>query len=273
MLNNKYLSNYNFLMIVLDSLTFASTKKAKTHNIKQYAEKYEGRVITGTPFRKVYTQATYTLPSHVSMFYGIFPDNRASEESYYNRRLFKWAEFDRTTDASRQKGLVFKHASNMITGFESFGYKTIGIGGVGWFDTRYKSTNIWKDNFFQEFHYNQDFHETSLVSIESQAKCISNIVNSNKNDKLFVFVNVSATHSPYQRKTQPYALEKFDLAFESFISPLKTGAPLFVIIVSDHGDIITNNWQRYGQRHGFFMPEEAEELMEVPMLIIDMPTY
>jgi hypothetical protein len=260
-------------MIVLDSLNFKSTENAMTQNIKRYAEIYEKRTISGTPFRKVYTQATYTLPSHVSMFYGIFPDNRASEEAYYNRRLFKWVEFDRKTDASRQKGLVFNNASNMITGFESFGYKTIGIGGVGWFDNRYQSTNIWKDTFFQEFHYNTTFHETSLNSIKEQTECISNIVKNNKDNKLFVFVNVSATHSPYQHKTQPYALDKFDFAFESFISPFKTGAPLFIILVSDHGDVITKNWQTYGQRHGFFMPEEAEELMEVPMLVIDMPTY
>jgi len=268
-LNNTYLKDYNFLLVTLDSLTYETAMNTETPNIKRWAEKYENRTIEGTPFRKVYTQATFTLPSHVSMFFGLFPDNRRSREPYYNRKLFKPVVFDRESD-NRPQGLVFKSAPNMIKGFEHAGYNTSGVGGVGWFDTSSNSTNIWKEVFFQNFYYNKSFHETAKNSITAQAKCVSEIVTNDKGNKSFVFVNISATHSPYLYNGQPYALERFDDEFETFLAPFKSHRPLFLILVSDHGDVLSGAWEQYGQRHAFFVPERALEIMEIPMLIIDI---
>ena len=88
MLNNTYLNKYNFLFITLDSLKYSSTLNAKTPNINAFADEHKANQPgEPTPFRKVYTQATYTLPSHLSMFYGLLPDNRLSMEHYYNRKI------------------------------------------------------------------------------------------------------------------------------------------------------------------------------------------
>ena len=48
------------------------------------------------------------------------------------------------TVGGRKTGIAFPKVSNVIKGFESSGYRTIGIGGVGWFDNRRPTTNIWK---------------------------------------------------------------------------------------------------------------------------------
>ena len=42
-------------------------------------------------------------------------------------------------------------------GFEKAGYRTIGIGGVGWFDTTIETSKFWATDYFQEFYWNHSF--------------------------------------------------------------------------------------------------------------------
>lgn len=261
MLNQDYLNKYDFLLITLDSLCYSTTEKATIPNIEKYGK-----------FRKVYTQATYTFPSHCSMFQGLFPDNRLSDELYYNRKLFVMFSIAGTiTDKSRNMGIIFPNsASNIIRGFEECDYRTIGIGGVGWFDSRRPTSSIWKTEFFNEFYYEPAFHETSTNSIKAQIEYLRNKVE-NENRSLFAFINISATHSPYLYKNQVYALEQFDKKFPELLNIFKErGRPLFLIIVADHGDVI-NNWQKYNQRHSFYIDnDDGKSIMEVPMLVLDL---
>ena len=275
MLNNLYLKDYNFLFITLDSLKYCTTLNSNTPNISKFAKEYKAEGLGKTPFRKVYTQATYTLPSHFSMFYGILPDNRASFENYYNRKVFKPFYLDTDIDATpaRKTGLIFNNAPNIIKGFQANGYKTFGIGGVGWFNNT-SAASIWRTAFFQHFYWRSEYSEASLVSLDRQLKCLQEIMFENSNSKTFTFINISVTHFPYQQKTQEYALEKFDSYFNAFIEPYKnTGKPLFLIMVSDHGDVMGEDWKKYGQRHAFYLPERGNDIMEIPMLIIDIQNW
>lgn len=276
MLQNSYLNKYNFLLITLDSLKFCTCLNTTTPNISAFAEKNGAQNVNApTPFRKVYTQATYTLPSHLSMLYGLFPDNRLSMEAYYNRKIFKPFYLDTDIDAtpSRKTGLTFRNAPNIVKGFEANGYKTFGIGGVGWFNMS-AAASIWRQFFFQHFYWKSSYTEGSLVSLKEQTACLNDIVEEHGSSKMFVFINVSATHFPYQQNTQEFALQKVDTHFNNFIAPFeKTGKPLFVIIVSDHGDVMGEDWKKYGQRHAFYLPERGDDIMEIPMLIVDVKRW
>jgi len=275
MLNNLYLKDYNFLFITLDSLKYCTALNINTPNISKFAKEHKADGIEKTPFRKVYTQATYTMPSHLSMFYGILPDNRLSMERYYNRKLFKPFFLDTDIDGtpSQRVGLVFKTAPNIIKGFESCGYRTVGIGGVGWFNNS-AAASIWKLHFFQEFYWKASYGEHSLVSLREQTSCLNTVMSDNNNSNVFVFINVSATHYPYMHQTQEFALQNFDTCFDAIIEPFKnTSKPLFLIIVSDHGDVIGEAWRKYGQRHAFYLPERGDDIMEIPMLIIDVKSW
>ena len=111
----------NFLIITLDSLRWDVFSEATLEWLKKI-----------TDFRKAHTQGTYTLPSHISIFQGIFP-NCFDRIDYYNRfqkQLLK-------IDINRPKTKAFHHfhqgTKSIIDGFNQLGYKTLGMGAVGWF--------------------------------------------------------------------------------------------------------------------------------------------
>ena len=272
MLNQGYLNTHNFLIICLDSLRYDTAIKAQTPNIRKYAHEYcEYDYSKRSPFRRVYSQATFTLLSHLGFFYGKFPDNRTSNEPYYNGNLLKMFVVDIGFAGSKKtnNGIVFENSPNIIRGFKKHGYDTTCIGGVNWWNEKFKSTGIWRREFFDTVYWQKSFNENSMISIMDQLLWFKSNIDNKK--KQFVFINISATHWPYLKRSQEYALDQFDKYLPDFINHIRSvNKNLFLILVSDHGDILNQSLvAKYGQRHAMYLPEHGNDIMQVPMLVMD----
>jgi len=258
MITESYLDTHNFAIITLDSLRYDVSVSVDIPKMRRWFEKYG----THPDFVKTYAPGTYTLPSHISMFVaGIFPENRTLG-GYYNRYSQSMIRTTSVEVKGKRNGINFD-SRNIIEGFAAAGFRTIGIGGVGWFDNSTPAAK-YLTNMFSEFHYNQSFHESNPKSIQNQVELFRRIYNPQQ--KTLLFLNISSTHHPYcgfseDMNGQRAALEFIDPYVDQVMETLAAGKPLFSIVCADHGEVFGLG----GKGHGFYHPK----VMEVPMMVID----
>jgi hypothetical protein len=205
---------------------------------------------------------TFTLPSHIAMFHsGTFPcDNRKSVKIPFNRkkrRIFKaQLQWNRTYRAM----FPTPPAENIIKGFEKLGYRTIGLGGVSWFNNKFEPSKIWRKYYFQEFYWNEKFSENNFKSIDHQIAQLKKLNLPEEKRPTFLFINISMTHKPYlgfgtSKKGQMLALEEFDKKIPSLFKHLPDS--FHFLILSDHGECFGENglWG-----HSIYHPK----VMEIP---------
>ena len=130
----------NFVIVTLDSLRYDVAAKANTPNIRKLFKQY------GVDWVKTGAQGTYTLVSHISLFHvGTFPcDNRSEIPAPYNRKKEKLFQARLPWDEKRKIPVRYPtpDAPNVVKGFEQLGYRTIGVGGVEWFSTKFATSNF-----------------------------------------------------------------------------------------------------------------------------------
>src|SRR5262249_20807811 len=152
-----------FLFITLDSLRFDTAASAleagQTPHFRSLVGKWECRLAA----------ATYTLPSHVSMFAGMMPRPARGDDTTVNKeaRLFALS-----TAWQRRRGRRFRSffdaAPTVPKGFEARGYQTIGVGGVGWFSNEVQASSFWQGQYFQHFLYKPAYGEDDPHAFEEQ---------------------------------------------------------------------------------------------------------
>jgi len=139
----------------------------------------------------------------------------------------------------------------------------LGIGGVGWFDLRTPTAQLW-DRYFQYLAWAPEFHETNPCAFESQIKTASALLTKHLSSPvpLFLFWNIPSTHTPYcgHPKTsmgQGFALQYVDQHLPEVFALLPR--PCHVFLLADHGDCFGEDGL---VGHGFYHPK----VVEVPMV-------
>jgi hypothetical protein len=231
-------TNYrrDFLFITLDSLRYDAAclalAEGQTPHLAGLVKEWECRQAA----------ATYTLPSHVSMFAGMMPRPLKRDDAAVKTeaRLFALS-----TSWQRYKGrnirYFFDNAANVPKGFESKGYHTIGVGGVGWFSTEVKASSFWQGNYFQHFLYKSSYGEENPRAFAEQITDLEAKVKELGGGRKFVFVNVSSTHRPYTNgdgtlsvKAQRQCLAYVDQQMPRLLALFGQGT--HGVICGDHGD-------------------------------------
>lgn len=251
----------NIVFITLDSLRYDTLETAKTNNLDQIFSKHN------TTWIKVWSQGTYTFTSHVALFHaGHLPCNNLENVpvSYTRKpkqpRMFKHA----LVWAPEIKGIykIPSKAPNVIRGFSQLGYRTVGIGGVNWFNTNYPTSSIWKREYFDEFYWTEKFTPQEPNALENQIKLMKTLNLKNKKLPLLFFLNIPSTHLPCRGIKgllgQIKALEYVDYHIVTILDLLPR--PYHLFLFSDHGTCFGENGL---VGHGFFHPK----IMEVPMVI------
>jgi hypothetical protein len=226
----------DFLFITLDSLRYDTAALA----LEAGQTPCLGRLV-GTWERRL-AAATYTLPSHVSMFAGMMPRPARGDDTNLNReaRLFALS-----TSWQRYRGrnirYFFDDAPNVPKGFESRGYHTVGVGGVGWFSTAVKASSFWQGEYFQSFLYKPTYGEDNPVAFEEQVKDLGETLSALPRGRRFVFINVSSTHRPYSNgdgslsvHAQRLCLQYVDRHLPRLLALMAPGTR--GVICGDHGD-------------------------------------
>lgn len=235
-ISDRFTFTRDFLFITLDSLRYDTAQDSLAAGSTPAFERLVGR------WERRETCATYTLPAHVSMFAGSMPRPvRGDDLSVESEpRMFALS-----TSWSRYKGrnirYFFDDAENVPKGFESKGYHTIGVGGVGWFSSEVKASSFWEGRYFQRFLYKPSYGEIHPRAFEEQIDDLQEVLAGLGGGRRFVFVNVSSTHRPYSNgdgtmsvQSQRMCLEYIDRNLPKLLALFPRGA--VGVVCGDHGD-------------------------------------
>lgn len=186
-----------------------------------------------------HTPASFTLPAHQAFFSGFLPTPARPGR---HPRLFatRFPGSETTTAAT----VVFD-APDIVHGFESRGYRTIAIGGVGFFDP---STPLGRvlPGYFQEAHWSKELGVTALDSIDRQVSlAVRRLEGAPVDQRVFLYLNVSALHQPNRhylpgaledsRASHAAALRYVDSRLPPLFAALERRGPTLGLLMSDHG--------------------------------------
>lgn len=254
--------NRNIAFITLDSLRWDAAINAETPNLKKLFKRLK------IGWHKVYAQATYTLPAHVAMFHdGHLPTNDVeikTPKDYSRRNKYRVFNINLGWNRKREFRFQVPEARNLIKGYETLGYRTVGIGGVKWFCTTLPTTNLWFE-YFQEFYWKREFAEENPDAFDEQIVLSKTLLNNEKGPIVF-FLNIPSCHRPCRKnnnlKGQSLALNYIDSKIPQIFELLPR--PVTIFLMSDHGTCFDEDGGLRG--HGFYHPK----VMEIPMTIIDL---
>ena len=259
-------SSTNLALVTVDALRYDSAINANTPNLTDLIKKHHSEGPDN--WVKVGAHGTYTLPAHISMFQaGILPSmNLPHLKAPYNRNYVKLFRAQLNWTRNNKALYPTPEAPNIVKGFSQLGYRTVGVGGVHWFNNKYEtSKEIW-NQYFDEFYWDESFAEENKNCFENQLAFLSKLNLTSKKLPLFFFLNVAATHFPYlgfekSVSGQMKAFEYVDSHFPALLSLLPR--PLHLLIMADHGECFGEDglWE-----HSCYHPM----VMEVPMISVEL---
>jgi Sulfatase len=229
--------SHDVLFITLDTLRFDAAQRCFE----------DGRLPTLSRhlppggWERRHTPASFTYAAHQAFFAGFLPTPARPGP---HPRLFALAfAGSETIDANT---FVFSDHAEIVGGFAGLGYRTLCIGGVGFFN-RANPLGRALPNLFAEAHWHPDFGVTARDSTGAQVALARERLTAEdlRDRRCFTFVNVSALHQP-NRHYLPGAVEDdldshcaalayVDGALAPLLETARRRAPTFVIVCSDHG--------------------------------------
>jgi hypothetical protein len=134
---------------------------------------------------------------------------------------------------------------DIVSGFASRGYRTICIGGVGFFNKQTPLGNVLPE-LFQQSYWSEELGVTSRHSTERQVALACDLLSQvAPSERVFLFINVSALHQPNcifappetvdSPTTQAAALAYVDRCLPPLLAALQRRGPCLCLIMSDHG--------------------------------------
>jgi hypothetical protein len=231
---NEIAKSMDILFITLDSLRYDvaldAFDKGLLPNFKNYFP--EG-------WKKCHSPGSFTYAAHQAFFAGFLPTPVTNPKQ---ERLFA-AQF-MGSETITKNTLVFE-TPDIVSGFAEKGFKTVCIGGVGFFN---KQTVLGRvlPSFFQESFWEPQFGVTEKNSTAFQFQKAKEVIEETNDQPLFLFINVSAVHQPnwfyaHDEKTDDTmeshaaALQYVDAQMPDLVNSLKKKRDAFCIICSDHG--------------------------------------
>lgn len=227
--------SHDILLVTLDSLRYdvAATALAegRTPNL--------ARLLPGGTWERRHAPGSFTYAAHQAIFAGFLPTPAAPGA---HPRLFALRfEGSRTTGPDTA---VFD-APDIVSGLFARGYHTLCIGGVGFFNKRTPLGRVLPD-LFAESHWHGGFGVQARDSTAAQVGfAVERIAALDPERRLFLFLNVSATHHPTRAylpgaaresaETQAAALAYADGALPPLFAAFKARGPALCILCADHG--------------------------------------
>jgi hypothetical protein len=238
------------LMLVLDSLRFdvadLAWRGGRTPHLHSLIEHgWEPR----------HTPGNFTYAAHAAFFAGFWPTPLAPGPHA--------RPFALKFPGSRSIGAdtVLLDGDNIVTGLRRRGFQTICIGGVGFFNPGTPLGSVFPA-YFQRSYWRPEFSVAEVHSTRAQVRQACDcIAESDRDQPLFLFLNISATHPPthgYLRgsrgdsvATQTAALEYVDRQLPPLFAALRgRGRGGVGFLMSDHGTLFgEDGWTGHRVSH------------------------
>ncbi|MGJ5894793.1 STM4013/SEN3800 family hydrolase [Streptomyces niveiscabiei] len=234
----RIVGSHDLLLVTLDTLRYdVAAELAAEGRIPHLA-----RHLPDGRWEERHAPGSFTYASHQAIFAGFLPTPAAPGP---HPRLFaaRFAGSETTAD-----GTFVYDTPDLVSGLANEGYRTVCVGGVGFFNLRGPLGTV-LPGLFQEAHWEPEFGVTSPHSFENQVTRAEQVVAGLPQDqRLFLFVNVSALHQPNwfhlpgatreagdTRATHAAALEYVDRHIGRLFTAASSRRPCFTIVCSDHG--------------------------------------
>lgn len=167
------------LLITLDSCRYDTFASAKAPNLKRIG-----------PLHKAMAPASFTYPSHAAIFVGFTPGVAEVREPFVNPKFGKIFRMVGVGFPGKGTDYFKLRGRNIIQGFSSEGYLTIGTGAAPWFDPA-RPTSL---QLIQDFaHY---WYPGDKWSLRRQLDFVATHLPIS-GQPAFVFINLAETHVPY----------------------------------------------------------------------------
>ncbi|MFF2650179.1 STM4013/SEN3800 family hydrolase [Streptomyces sp. NPDC058045] len=235
---NDIVGSHDLLLVTLDTLRYdvaqESAAAGRTPNLARH--------LPAGGWERRHAPGSFTYASHQAMFAGFLP---TPAEPGPHPRLFaaRFAGSETTAE-----GTFVYDTPDLVSGLAAAGYRTVCIGGVGFFNRQAALGSV-LPGMFQESHWRPEFGVASPTSFESQVACAEQIAGElPAEQRLFLFVNVSALHQPNwfhlpgatreegdTRATHAAALAYVDRHIGRLFTAAAARRPCFTIVCSDHG--------------------------------------
>lgn len=229
-----FVGSHDILFITLDSLRYDVAVTA----LESGATPHLSTLLPSTGWEKRQTPGNFTFPAHQAFFSGFLPTSSPQTYRLYASRYHGSKRSNNTT-------FLYDEAS-LPEALAARGYRTLCIGGVGFFN---QLTSLGKvlPSLFQEAYWDPTMGPSSPRSPEAQvSRAVKLIEESDYSQRLFVFINFSATHTPTSIflegseedsvNTQRAALEAIDRELPRLFTALKARGETLAIICADHGE-------------------------------------
>ena len=197
------------------------------------------KLIPAGRWEERHSPGSFTYAAHQAFFAGFLPTPAVPGK--HPRRFATRFAGSETTHADTK---VFDTA-DIVSGFAEQGFKTVCIGGVGFFNQRNPLGRV-LPSLFQHAYWSESFGVTDPRSTEHQVRAACAVLHDTPAaQRVFLFLNVSALHQPNHfyhptatadsLATHEAALMYVDQALAPLFSALAQRAPTLCIVCSDHG--------------------------------------
>lgn len=227
-------SGAGILFVTLDSLRYDVAVAAYDEGTTPHL----ARVLPKGGWERRQTPGSFTLPAHMAYFSGFLPK---LPQPIQPPRL--WECRPPALKTVDPRTFVFD-APNLLTGLGQYGYRTVCVGGVTYF-SRETPLGCVLPNMFDVDHWRAEFCSPEPDSTRQQVNLALEIAASHAWQRLFLFVNVSATHVPHGHyvgqdfdttTSQKAALAYADPHLGRLVTTLTARRPWLIIMCADHGD-------------------------------------
>ncbi|RJL30150.1 STM4013/SEN3800 family hydrolase [Bailinhaonella thermotolerans] len=236
---NAIIGSHDLLLVTLDTLRYDVAAElaaaGRTPNL--------ARALPGGVWERRHTPGSFTYAAHAAMLAGFLPTPATPGP---HPRLFaaRFPGSETTTGGT----WVFD-AADLPAGLRAAGYRTVCVGGVGFFNGLTPLGSA-LPALFDEAHWEPEFGVTSPTSFEAQIARAEEVVTVVTGGRpLFLLVNVASLHQPNwfhlpgatrehgdSRESHAAALEYVDRHIgRLFAAMTSRGRPCLAIVCSDHG--------------------------------------
>jgi arylsulfatase A-like enzyme len=229
------IGTHDVLLITLDTLRYDVAESALAHGRTPNI----ARLLPGGRWERRHAPGSFTYASHSALFAGFLPTPARPGK---HPRLFA-ARFP-GSETTSEATCVFDEP-NIVAGLAARGYRTICIGGVGFFNKQSPLGSV-LPGLFQESYWSEDLGVTSPDSTERQvALACERLAAIDSSQRVFLFLNVSALHQPNciyappatedTPATQESALAYVDRSLPPLFAALARRGRTLCLVMSDHG--------------------------------------
>lgn len=231
---HEIVGRYNLLFLTFDTLRYDAAVACLDAGLTPHLA-----ALLPEGWQECHTPGTFTFAAHQAFFAGFLPT--PARPGKHGRLLAARFAGSETTTADT----YVLDAPDIISGLAQIGYRTICIGGVGFFN---QQTPLGKvlPAFFQESYWEEAFGVTHPHSTKTQFRFAARLLSAvAPTQKVLLFINISAIHQPNcyyvegatedSLDTHQAALQYVDRQLPILTEALQQRGDTFCILCSDHG--------------------------------------